>query len=93
MAKKKTLSFLKPSWLPVLLIGTGLGITSQRIPQLKAYTDEIIHPIEQEANFSHNYTSEKPTIGQPISSFHIHRQGYSLAYDGRNRNPVWVLSI
>jgi len=27
---------------------------------------------------------------KPISSFEIERQGYSLAYDARNKNPIWV---
>ncbi len=36
------------------------------------------------------YIQESPLPGQPISSFVIHRPGYSLAYDARNRNPAWV---
>lgn len=33
---------------------------------------------------------ESPLSGHPISSFHINRQGYSVAYDARNKNPSWV---
>lgn len=42
-------------------------------------------PIE----YSH-YSEGQPLLGQPISSFIIHRPGYSAGYDGRTRNPIWV---
>lgn len=37
-----------------------------------------------------NYIEEKPTPEEPISSFVVHKPGYSLAYDARLRNPSWV---
>lgn len=109
--QKKSLSILtRISWWATLLTGAGLGIVSQRIPEIKSYTDEIIKPIEQnevvkdlmawigyeyidlvnqDPIYSY-YTQESPFLGQPISSFIIHRSAYSLAYDARTRNPAWV---
>jgi endonuclease G len=107
------LFFLKPSWLLTLFLGIVLGIASQRIPEIKIYTDNVIQPIEksgfvkqlkdkityytetypkveQQETYTYQYTEQKPLPGQPISSFLIHRPGYSLAYDARNRNPLWV---
>lgn len=46
-------------------------------------------PIEQ--NIAYNdYIEEKPHPAQPVSSFIIHRPGYSAGYDARMRNPSWV---
>lgn len=71
-----------------LIAGIALGIASQRIPQVRAYTDEVIQPIE---HFSYsNHSQESPTAGLPVSSFYINHPGYSLGYDARNRNPSWV---
>lgn len=39
---------------------------------------------------SQQITQESPLPGHPISYFHIIRQGYSIAYDARNKNPAWV---
>ena len=36
------------------------------------------------------YTSQAPLPHHPVSSFIIHRSGYSLGYDARTRNPAWV---
>jgi endonuclease G len=74
--------------LATFTLGLSLGIVSQRIPQIKTYTDEFIHPIEQQ--ISDQYASQNIVKGAPISSFHINRSGYSLAYDARNRNLIWV---
>ena len=113
MAKKKKFFLNKFSWWGPLLVGAAIGIGSQRIPEIKPYTDELIQPIErsaffkqlmsklaphknniysadQELAFSHHYAKESAHPGQPLSSFIIHRQGYSLAYDARHRNPTWV---
>lgn len=37
-----------------------------------------------------HYAEEQPYLNDPISSFIIHRSGYSLGYDARTRNPAWV---
>ncbi|WP_068470590.1 DNA/RNA non-specific endonuclease [Candidatus Protochlamydia phocaeensis] len=91
MKKKSSshFSFRPSSWITALCLGIGIGITSQRIPELRAYTNQVVQPIEQQV-FTHQYTQESRFSGQPISSFHINRPGYSLAYDARNRNPAWV---
>lgn len=39
---------------------------------------------------SPTYTPESSRPGHPISSFIVHRSGYSLAYDPHHRNPAWV---
>jgi endonuclease G, mitochondrial len=39
---------------------------------------------------SYHHVQTKPFSDQPISSFIIHRPSYSLAYDARSRNPLWV---
>ncbi len=92
--KKKSSKFTAltqlSKWLTPLVIGVGLGIVSQRIPQLKAYTDEVIEPIEHQIFSQAHYPQKSAVNGTPISSFHIDRPGYSLAYDARNRNPIWV---
>ena len=73
--------------MSVLLVGISMGVSScHRIPQVLAYEDEDVEPIE--CPFSYWPSSSIP--GQPISSFHINRPCYSLAYDARNRNPAWV---
>jgi len=113
MAKKKTPFLIKFSWWSTLIVGVAVGIASQRIPEIKQYTDEIIEPIErnewvrefmskivhreddvyntdQKLAFSNHYTEINSRPGQPLSSFVIHRPGYSLAYDARKRNPAWV---
>lgn len=88
MAKKKksTHSFklFKSSWLYTLFIGLILGVGSQQIPEVRAITQEITQPIE------HHFREESALSDHPISSFHIHRQGYSLAFDASRRNPMWV---
>lgn len=82
--KKKSSSFLRPQWLTTLFVGIVIGASIQQIPQVRAYTDEFIQPAE------HHFAQESPLPGHPISSFQIHRQGYSLAYDASRRNPAWV---
>jgi endonuclease G, mitochondrial len=100
-------------WISISLVaGVVLGITSQRIPEIKSYTDDAIQPIERSSVFkelkimtgyhgavltepypssSENYTEETTSLaGHPISSFLIHRSGYSLSYDAKHRNPAWV---
>lgn len=37
-----------------------------------------------------NYEEQKPAINHPVSSFVIHRSGYSTGYDARLKNPAWV---
>lgn len=86
--KKSKISFqiLKSFCKSALLASVSLGVTScQRIPQMCVYGNDLIQPIEY-------HTAREASIPcQPISSFVIHRPGYSLAYDARNRNPAWVL--
>ena len=59
MAKNKKLMrllpFPKAFWWRTL-ISTAIGVASQRIPQIRAYTDEIIQPIEHQFSYSHPYT-------------------------------------
>lgn len=85
MTKKKqsklSFRFIKASWLGVLCLGFALGIISQRIPELRAYTEEVIRPIERQISYTHHYTQESPIVGQPVSSFLIHRNGYSFMMD------------
>jgi endonuclease G len=110
--KKSRVILVRVSWWTTLLAGIAIGITSQKIPEIKSYTEEITRPIEQHAIFKdliarisrHNneidsanqsytfsqYTPNFALSFQPISSFVIHRPGYSLAYDARTRNPAWV---
>jgi endonuclease G, mitochondrial len=80
MAKKKkpkpSFPSIKP-WLAALIAGIAIGISSQHIPQVRAYTKEV-------------FMQESPLPGYPVSSFLIHCPSYSLVYDARNRNPAWV---
>lgn len=90
---KKTKKFKMPfktSWLSIFASGVVIGVISQRIPQIRAYTDEILHPIEQQLPIEHDYSAVNVAPGMPISYFHINRNGYSLAYDAAHRNPAWV---
>lgn len=88
-----------------LIAGIAIGILSQRIPEVKAYTDEVIQPIETHDTFKQvkahlgyaddmaapeAYVQEESLPKHPTSLFLIHRPGYSVAYDARNRNPAWV---
>lgn len=83
--KKLSFQFLRFFWISTLLTSASIGITScQRIPQVCAYNNDVIKPIE------YHIAKEIFLPGHPISSFVIHRPGYSLAYDARNRNPLWV---
>lgn len=87
MAKKKqikALSFLQPQWLTTLFFGIALGNAREQIPQVRAITNEIIRPSEP----SVKQQSHNP--GYPVSSFHIHRPGYSFAYHASRYNPAWV---
>src|SRR4051812_42901176 len=45
MAKKPK----KIAWFSPMILGLALGIFSQRIPDLKSYTDELMAPIENNA--------------------------------------------
>src|SRR5262245_39143246 len=82
MAKKKKSkplsSFSQSTWIVALFIGITIGVASQRIPKIHSHTN------------NDPYIERGSLSGQPISSFQIHRPGYSLAYDARNRNPSWV---
>jgi len=83
--KKSKLSIpFKASWWFPLLTGVAIGISIQQIPQVRAYTDDFIQPA------MHHSIQESPLPGHPVASFHIHRTGYSLAYDAQHRNPAWV---
>lgn len=90
--KSKKFNFKLPKlWgLAPLCVGIVIGIASQRIPDLRTYTDEVIEPIEHQISSTHHHVNKSVVKGAPISSFHIDRSGYSLAYDARNRNPIWV---
>ena len=48
--KKSRFIFIKASWWSTILAGIAIGIISQRIPEIKFYTDEIVKPIEK-SNF------------------------------------------
>lgn len=87
MAKKRKSKLsipFKASWWFQLLTGITIGISIQQIPQVRAYTSEFIQPAEP------HFTRETALPGHPISSFIIHRQGYSVSYDAQHRNPKWV---
>jgi len=117
MPKQKTTpsSFSKTTCWAAFLAGITIGVLSQRIPESKSFTDDLIRDASKNelvrewfskiqpyvGNFSfsipsdHNivyndYLEEQPHPAQPISSFIIHRQGYSVGYDARMRNPSWV---
>lgn len=84
MTKKNKFKMpFKISWLSIFASGIVIGIISQRIPQIQAYTDEVL-PIK------HNHPTVNVSPGMPVSYFHINRNGYSLAYDAVHRNPAWV---
>ncbi len=51
--------------------------------------DDSMDLADQQIPYSH-YSEENPLSSHPVSSFIIHRSGYSLAYDARTRNPAWV---
>lgn len=87
MSKKKKSRFyipFKASWWFPLIAGVAIGISTQQIPQVRAYTSELIQPAE------HHFTQETALPGHPISSFIIHRPAYSVGYDAQHRNPKWV---
>jgi len=84
MPKKKKYSRFRLPWLAPLFIGIALGIASQRIPELRNYTENVVPKTE------YRFKQESSVSTLPVSSFHIDRPGYSLAYDARNRNPAWV---
>jgi endonuclease G len=86
--KKCKISLFSPFWWTTLFIGISIGILSQQIPELRSYTKEILYSEEHHDNYKHLQENSLPK--QPISSFLIHRPGYSLAYDARNKNPLWV---
>lgn len=80
---KPSFSSFKHSWISALVLGLSIGIIAGRnIPEARAHNDHVTD--------GHFYTQETILPGQPLSSFLIHRPGYSLAYDARNRNPSWV---
>ena len=84
MAKKKKQksTTLKPSWFAFFLFGIALGIYSQHVPEIREATESILS--------SSSSSSQRLNMSHPISSFEIHRPGYSLTYDARHRNPSWV---
>lgn len=66
--------------------------THEVFKELLASVGHFNHNLNSEdphSVYSH-YTKENPLPTQPVSSFVIHRSGYSLAYDARTRNPAWV---
>lgn len=83
--RSKQLFSIKLSWIGFLSLGIILGIASQRIPEMQP---QIKNDQSNQHSYRDNHLTSLP--GQPISSFIIHRTGYSLAYDARNRNPAWV---
>lgn len=113
MAKENTSHFIlmTGTWWITLIAGIALGIISQRILEIRAYTDEVFNPIENNHNVKNlanrigihftseyydpnvicsHYAENSPLPHHPVSSFIIHRSGYSMAYDPRTRNPLWV---
>lgn len=109
---KKSFFKVRASWWATLIIGVAIGAVSQRIIELKPYSDEFMRPIEKnkvvkewmnkmgihfasheepkEPLVASHYEEQKALPTHPVSSFLIHRSGYSLAYDPRTRNPAWV---
>ena len=68
-------------WFCTLLSGVVIGIASQRIPE--AHTNSKAfkpHP------YSFHFTDQSPLPSQPLSSFQIHKSGYSLDYDVREKS-------
>ena len=83
---KPCLSFKK---LSVLITGVIIGMFSQHFLELKYFPNQIFVS-SMIPFFSRTMIQETQNFAHPISSFIIHRPGYSFAYDGRNRNPAWV---
>jgi endonuclease G len=48
---KNRFIFLRASWWSALVVGAAIGIASQRIPEIKSYTDAFIGPIEKSKTF------------------------------------------
>ncbi len=84
MKKKKKSNLSRLLWVAYLCFGFILGTAAQEVPQFRAITHEITQPSE------HHINEESLIPGHPVSSFHINRQGYCLAYDAARRNPLWV---
>lgn len=71
--RKSKLSF------PALFIALTIGIiVGRNIPETWAYDDKAIQ--------NQFYAQESLLPGQPISSFVIHRSGYSWAYDAQSQS-------
>lgn len=78
MAKQKKSHFIlmRASWWSTLLAGAAIGIVSQRIPEIKTYTDEFIYPIEKSEIFQElkakigNYTHQFEFIDQHFDYSH-----------------------
>jgi endonuclease G, mitochondrial len=78
MSKQKKSHFilLRASWWSTLLAGAVIGIASQRIPEIKTYTDELIHPIET----SEIFQEIKTTIGSYTHQFDIADQHFDYSH-------------
>ena len=77
--KSKLSTHLKSSRYFPVFFGIAIAIISQHVRG-----DEVIRLCE------HKFTQEGRLPSHPISSFHINRPGYSIAYDAQHRNPSWV---
>ncbi|PJD94525.1 MAG: endonuclease G [Parachlamydia sp.] len=66
--------------LVLFCLGIGLGVASQNLPTLDSAN----------INSLNSTFISKEIPKKCCSSFFIERDGYSLGYDARNRNPAWV---
>jgi len=88
MKKTKRIKYLLPQFsrFTILFVGIIIGIVSQHITQIRAYTFDIIE--NAQINPDNVYANDFSTL--PMSSFLIYRSSYSLAYDAQHKNPIWV---
>lgn len=49
--KKSRLILIRSFWWTTFFVGIAIGIVSQRIPEIKSYTDELVQPIEKSEIF------------------------------------------
>lgn len=64
----------------IFCMGIMVGIATQNMNVLNAFIENS-KANKQDFNYSR----------KPCHAFNIDREGYSLGYDARNRNPAWVL--
>lgn len=80
MAKKKRRKLSK--W-QILLFGVFIGLSAYWIPLEHGFVE--VSPTKPKWT-----ASETRNFPMPTTAALIHHEGYTLAYDGRTRNPHWV---